>query len=187
MSALALLVAGALLVTRLTPPGPDLTARYESRQAGLRFRYPGGWFVHESPALDLFGTPAPAILLADRPLTPGASYTPAAVAFAIQRIDPTVPFAIPAACQIAAGTGPLATFECMAERGYLVPSYEGFPAVKGAARLRGILPPGPATRPLILLPGRAGDWIAVVVIYWDGFDRARDLLADLAATVQPVA
>ena len=185
VSAIGLILSAFVIATRLFSGGPALALSGQSAALGVQFRYPGNWYAAEQPALNLFGVPLPAVLLADRPINGAPNTGSAQLVLAVQRIPASDTFGIPAACDAALGGGPVPAFKCMVQAGYAVPAYDTLSGMRGAARLAGTLPPTSATRPRILMPYSNRQWIAVVIVYWDGASHARDQMADIARSVHP--
>jgi hypothetical protein len=74
----------------------------------------------------------------------------------------------------------------MAQRGVATPVYRLFDTAHfdGGAKLPGTLPPTRASLPVILLPGRSGDWLAIIIAHWDGYLRAQETLDRVARSAR---
>jgi serine/threonine protein kinase len=167
---------------------PDLTAPYRSDVLGITFQFPDRWYAIPEDAAVLSSTPAPTVLLADRPVSVEDGYSGAPVVVAVQHIDPVDVFGIPAGCESRVFDGPALTFACLSQRGFTTPVYQPFDAASypGSVRLPGTLPPARASLPTILLPTGQAQWIALIIVHWESYDGAQNLLMRIARSVRPI-
>ena len=189
LALIALIAASVIVYTLLRgDSSPDLTATYRSDVLGITFEHPGNWYAIPADVAVLSSTSAPTVLLSDQPVTPGDSYAGAAIVIAVQHIDPVVVFGVPAGCENRVFDGPAQTFACLTQRGFATPVYEPFDAAQypGSVRLPGTLPPARASLPAILLPTGQAQWIALVIVHWENYAGAQDILARIARSVRPI-
>jgi hypothetical protein len=154
---------------------------------GITFEFPGHWYAVPVDVAVLSSTPAPTVFVSDQPVTPGDSYAGAAIVIAVQHIDPVVVFGVPSGCENRVFDSPALTFACLRQRGFATPVYQPFDAAPyaGSVRLPGSLPPARACLPTILLPTGQAQWIALVIVHWENYGGAQDLLARIARSVRP--
>lgn len=143
--------------------------------------YPHGWHLSAGNLALLSADPVATVVLADRAVQAGGPYEGARLVVAWQRIDPVTVFRVPRGCWGYLYVGPEGTFRCMERQGLLTPTYSVFdtPWSRGVS-LAGTLPPARASYPMILLATEEHEWLAAIIVHWDGFAGARDLLARLA-------
>jgi serine/threonine protein kinase len=186
--ALELIAAGSVLIYDALHDSPtELNATYRSDTFGVIFDYPDHWSAVPADGAVLSATPVPTILLSDQPVIPGETYAGASIVIAVQHIDPIEVFGVPAACEDRASDGPVQTFDCMEGLSFATPVYRLFdtPLSAEGVWLPGTLPPARASLPAILLPTGQAQWLALVIIHWDSYDGAQDMLARIARSVRP--
>ncbi len=187
LALIALIAASVIVYTLLRgDSSPDLTATYRSDVLGITFEHPGNWYAIPADMAVLSSTSASTVLLSDQPVTD--TYAGAAIVIAVQHIDPVVVFGVPAGCENRVFDGPAQTFACLTQRGFATPVYEPFEAaqVSGSVWLPGTLPPARASLPAILLPTGQAQWIALVIVHWENYAGAQDILARIARSVRPI-
>ena len=182
VSLLIIVAALGLLILHVRESDLALDANVQVPALGIAFDYPGNWHTSAGEVGMLPGAPAPAVFVSDVAVLPGGPYTTAGLVIALRHASPVNVFGVPTVCQPRIVDGPAGTFACMAREGYALPVYEVFESQ--GVRLPGTLPPTAASPPIILLPGGTDYWLAVIVIYWDGFDGARDVQARIARSVR---
>ncbi len=184
VSLLAIGLAAVIVVRDLFPPPVRLDATYDAGTLGLSFEHPSGWTITPATLAVLSAEPTGTILLSDAPIAPGTSMGDAALVIAVQRIDAAAVFRVPPACQPLIDGGPQPTFACMERQNYSTPVHQDFdtPRARGV-KLPGVLPPTRASLPVVLLPG-GHTWVAVIVVYWNRYDDAQDLLDRVARSVR---
>jgi serine/threonine protein kinase len=188
--ALVTIAAGGMIIVRTLTESEStiaLDAVYQSPAFGLTFDYPAGWTITEGEGAILSAQPTGTLYLSDQPVAPGETDGAPALTIAIQRIDPAAIYGIPGTCTSQITRGPDSTFTCVASQGYTTPTYSAFNTsfVTGGVTLPGTLPPTRSSPPLILLPAHnEPTWIAILIVQWDGFADARDLLDRVAGSVR---
>jgi serine/threonine protein kinase len=188
LALIALVAAGVVAYSLLRgDPSQDMTTTYRSDVMGITFEFPGHWHALAADVAVLSSTPAPGVFVSDQPVTPGGSYAGAAIVIAVQHIDPVVVFGVPSGCENRVFDSPALTFACLEQRGFATPVYQPFDAAPyaGSVRLPGSLPPARASLPTILLPTGQAQWIALVIVHWENYGGAQDLLARIARSVRP--
>ena len=187
ISLAGLLVAAAILISRLVDSGPALDATIRDTALGISVDYPGTWNAATTRAALLFAPHGPSIVLSDGPVPPEGPYDAATLVIVVQRLDPVSVFGLPIACRAEIPQSPAAAFDCTSARGAVAPAYERFDAPYGrGVRLHGALPPTRATYPIVLLPGDEDEWLAVIVAHWNGYPGAQELLDRIAQSVRPM-
>jgi hypothetical protein len=184
---LSLVAAAVIVFTEFYSPGPQLDATYRSAETDIAFGYPPDWSITTGSGTLLGGRPAAFVIVSDRPVAATGPYAVASIAIAVQRIDPIAVFGITLSCQTRIYDSPAETFACMQERQYFAPAFKPFDTrrYKGAT-LPGTLPPTRASLPMILLARGQSTWIAVMIVHWDGYQGARELLSDIAESAAPL-
>jgi hypothetical protein len=181
--------AVALLVYALTRDTAEpMTTPFHSDLLGIGFDYPGMWYAVAGDLVVLSPTPVPTVLLSDRAVVPGSDYTYAHIVIAVQDIDPVEVYSVPPGCSGQIVDGPAPTFACMATRRFITPVHQPFdtPRYAGGVHLPGTLPPTRASMPAVLLPTGRAQWLALVIVHWDGTDGAQDRLWRIARSVHPL-
>lgn len=188
--ALLVLIAavGLGLWLLLRESGPELDSTARSEKLGLRFDYPHGWTVAASDSPLLFDDLSPSVILADQPVEAAGPYESAGVVLALQYVNPLAVYGVPVECQAEVVRGPLPVFECMEQHHRIVPAFDAFSSshYDGGVRLAGTLPPTQASWPMILLPGTSKTWLGVIIVHWNEYDNAHELLDAVAGSVRPL-
>ncbi|WP_119067276.1 serine/threonine-protein kinase [Aggregatilinea lenta] len=186
VSVIGLVVAAAILTVRVLDDGPALGGITHDAALGVTVHYPAAWHVATTRADLLFAPRGPSLILSDRSVPPEGPYDAATLVIVVQRLDPASVFGVPAACRSEIAQGPREAFDCARARGAIVPTYDRFetPAGRGI-RLSGTLPPTRATYPIVLLStGQDDAWLAVIVVHWNGYPGARNLLDRIARSIE---
>jgi serine/threonine protein kinase len=163
----------------------ELKATYRSDILGVTFELPGNWYTIPANVAVLSSTPTPTVLLSDQAVNPGGPYAGATIVIAVQHIDPVEVFGVPVGCENRVFAGPAQAFACMENRHFATPVYTLFDA-PGSVRLPGTLPPTRASLPAVLLPTGQAQWLALVIVHWDKYDGAQEVLAQIARSVRPI-
>ncbi|GAB4424754.1 MAG: hypothetical protein Kow00106_21510 [Anaerolineae bacterium] len=163
-----------------------LDATVYSASLDVHLRYPHTWHLTTTSLALLSAEAVPTVLLSDRAVRGDGPYQPARLVVAWQRMDPVTVFRVPRGCWGHLYAGPESTFRCMERQGWLTPTYRPFgtPYFWGVS-LAGTLPPTRASYPMIVLGTGEREWLAAIIVHWDGYRGARALLARLALTAHP--
>ncbi len=163
-----------------------LDATLYSPPLGVHLSYPHAWHLTTGRLALLSADAAPTVLLSDQAVRAGGPYGAARLVIAWQRIDPVTVFRVPRGCWGHLYAGPESTFRCMERQGWLTPAYSVFDtAYFWGVSLAGTLPPTRASYPLILLANGEREWLAAIIVHWNGFANARAMLRRLALAVHP--
>lgn len=183
LSAAGLLLGLELLGNSRAEPDTVLT----SPELGVQLKYPAGWALRSGIMPAITNQPHFAQLIADRPVPADGPYTDAALVIVVQRLSPVQVFGVPPFCQARIADGPAATFDCQRDSNLPAPTYQRLTGTRyPAVQLPGSLPPTRATMPIILVGESDSSWLALGILHWNNYNDARDLLAHIAETVQPL-
>jgi hypothetical protein len=188
VSLIALGVAAIVAYNEFADQGPRLDQTARSSALGIALDYPAGWSAASGAAALLSSAPQVTLTLADRPIQAASGpYTDATLVIAVQSINPIAVFGVPGLCRSQIAGGPEATFACMQRNGYLTPVHQPFKTSRyQGLTLPGTLPPSAASLPMILLPADEDEWTAVIIVHWNGYPDAPQLLASVARSVRPL-
>jgi serine/threonine protein kinase len=188
-SLLVVLVTAAIVAYAIQRQGTpaETTANYRSEALRVTLEHPANWYVTPVYMGVLSSTSTATVLISDRPVSPDR-YAGAALVIAVQRIDPVEVFGVPEGCEDHIVGGPAYTFECMTVQGFATPVYRPFatPYYFNSVRLPGTLPPKRASLPTVLISTGQMQWLALVIVHWDGYNGAQDRLGQIAQSVRPL-
>ena len=187
VSLVALVVMAAVLIARLRQDaGPTLDATHTSAPLGVAVDYPADWLALDGDTPVRRAPQSATVVLASYPVPAGGPYTGAALVIMVQALDPAALYTVPDICQKEVRYGPLRTLACMRRNDYITPAFERLETDHyTGAWVAGDVTMGPSSWPMVLLPGRDGQWLGVLVAHWDGYDDAEATLRAIARTVRP--